>query len=127
LLLNRFLLQTPSSNSQVQAEVRFALDKAVGFTGTSEADIVAAYTALSSVATNILTTDAQLASAFGIDKDNVGLTTVSKPTVTAPPPVTPAPPTPSPGPAVSTPAPAAAPALSVMLALILGLLLALMQ
>jgi len=108
----------------VQAEVQFALDKAVGFTGTSEADIVAAYSALTAAATNVLTTDPQIASAFSIDKANVGVTTVSAPTVTAPPQATPQPSRPTQ--VTPEPLPASAPALSAMLTLLFAIALALL-
>ena len=122
MLLNRYLLQ---GGNQVQVELGFALDKAVGFTGGTS-DILNTFDALGKAAANILTNDPELAAAFSIDTANVGTTTAGAEKQT-PPPVTP-PPTPQP-PIVTnppTPVPAAAPAVSVLAALVVAILAALL-
>jgi hypothetical protein len=128
MLLNRFLLQTSGTGREVQAEVQFQLEKAVGFTGTNVRDIIAAYQALGAAATNILRNDPEMAAAFAIDTQNVGVTNVNAPPVTAPPTATPAP---TAGPTTTNAPPAvpdtASSTVSVMFAVMIALLFSLLM
>lgn len=121
LLLNRFLLQ---SGTKVQVEVQFKLDRAVGFTGTNERDIITAFTSLGETATRLLKTDPALVTAFAIDVTRVAGVSSSAPAVTAS--LAPTPVVPVPRATTAVPAPAAASAVQVVLALLVATLLALM-
>jgi len=122
MLLNRYLLDSTS----VRVEASFSLAKAVGFSGTSTADIVAAYTQLASVATNVLKTNSALVSGFSIDTSRVSSVSSTSPIVTATQTPTPAPPVATPAP-TNAPPPSAASTFHVLMALLVAAVLALIM
>eukprot|EP00760_Papus_ankaliazontas_P012091 PhM_4_TR15188/c0_g1_i1/m.41334 len=126
VMLTRFLLQTSGGNSdvRVQAEVRFSLDKAVGFAATSESVIASTYTNLANVTATVLQQDTALSTRFGVNTTAVS-SQLGNPTAaptTAPTDTSSPTPSPTPPSGTSTPflsaAVSTAPAHALLLALI---------